>query len=223
MDSDSDMEFAPRELIVKFKNSLMIEIRKTSDGIAETGLRSIDSLNRKYNVIGIEKVFKNKAVQNLSNIYKLTLEENSNVLAAAREYEKDPHIEYAEPNYIYHTCATPNDPDFDLQWALNQSSDHDIDAPEAWDIEAGNKRVVIAVVDTGVDYNHPDLAGNIWINEDEIPDNGIDDDANGYIDDIRGWDFVDTQGPVYPCEDGTQRDNDPMDFFGHGTHCAGIV
>ncbi|KAA0009195.1 MAG: PKD domain-containing protein, partial [Thermoplasmata archaeon] len=220
---ESDIEFAPGELIVKFKNSLTIENRKVSGGIVEVGFQSIDSLNREYNVTGIEKIFKNKAIQNLSNIYKLTLEKNSNILAVAREYEKDPHVEYAEPNYIYHTCVIPNDPDFDLQWALNQPSDHDIDAPEAWDIETGNKHVVIAIIDTGVDYNHPDLAGNIWINEDEIPDNGIDDDGNGYVDDIRGWDFVNTTASVWPGEDGTIRDNDPMDFHGHGTHCSGIA
>ena len=112
--------------------------------------------------------------------------------------------------------TTPNDPDFTEQWYLDNTgqtggtSDADIDAPEAWDIETGDPDVVIAIVDTGVDYTHPDLADNIWTNVDEIPDNGIDDDENGYIDDVRGWDFF-------------YNDNEPLDGFGHGTNLAGIA
>jgi subtilisin family serine protease len=110
----------------------------------------------------------------------------------------------------------PDDEFFDLQWSLHNTGqtggleDCDIDAPEAWNIETGNSDVVIAIIDTGVDYTHPDLADKIWNNEDEIPDNGIDDDANGYIDDVIGWDFY-------------EHDNDPLDINGHGTHCAGII
>jgi subtilisin family serine protease len=110
----------------------------------------------------------------------------------------------------------PNDPDFELQWYLHNigqtggTEDADIDAPEVWDIEMGSSDIVIAIIDSGIDYNHPDLADNIWINEDEIPDNSIDDDNNGYIDDIRGWNFYD-------------NNSDPKDLFGHGTHCAGIA
>jgi subtilisin family serine protease len=110
----------------------------------------------------------------------------------------------------------PNDPDFDKQWHLYNTGqyggtiDADIDAPEAWDIEIGSSDIIIAIIDSGVDYTHPDLENNIWINDDEIPDNGIDDDENGYIDDVLGWDW---------CND----DNDPLDDLGHGTMCAGIA
>ena len=110
----------------------------------------------------------------------------------------------------------PDDEFFDLQWSLHNIGqtggleDCDIDAPEAWDIETGNPDIVIAIIDSGIDYTHPDLIDNIWHNEDEIPDNGIDDDGNGYIDDVRGWDFYD-------------NDNDPLDENGHGTICAGIA
>jgi large repetitive protein len=113
-------------------------------------------------------------------------------------------------------CVIPNDPDFIMQWHLNNTGqtfgtpDADIDANEAWDIETGNADIVIAIIDTGVDYTHPDLAANIWNNVDEIPNNGIDDDHNGYIDDIRGWNFYD-------------NNSDPKDVFGHGTMCAGIT
>ena len=90
----------------------------------------------------------------------------------------------------------PSDPSFFEQWALNNTGqtngteDSDIDAPEAWDITTGNPDIVIAVVDTGVDWDHPDLAANIWTNEDEIAGDSLDNDGNGYTDDIRGWDFV---------------------------------
>ena len=139
-----------------------------------------------------------------------------------------------DPNGIPYPCSVPNDPDFNKQWYLNNKGqliwyqiflflgkipikwpakclpDADIDAPEAWEITTGSPDVMIAILVIGVDYNHPDLAANIWNNADEIPNNGIDDDANGYIDDIRGWDFA-------------NNDNDPIDVFGHGTLCAGVV
>lgn len=85
-----------------------------------------------------------------------------------------------------------------------------INAPEVWNREITGNGIIVAVVDSGVDYTHPDLDDNIWQNPGEIPDNGIDDDRNGYIDDIRGWDFV-------------YQDNNPMDFNGHGTHVAGLI
>lgn len=95
--------------------------------------------------------------------------------------------------------------------------------PPAWDLEKGSEQVVIALIDSGVKYTHPDLADKLWTNPDEIPDNGIDDDNNGYIDDIIGWDFVDTDEPVVDGEDGKIEDNDPSDYHGHGTKCAGII
>ena len=104
----------------------------------------------------------------------------------------------------------PNDPRFNDQWALNQPSDCDIDVPEAWDIETGSSDVVIAFVDSGIDYNHDDLKDNIWNNTNEIPDNGVDDDNNGFIDDTWGWNFV-------------HNNNFPDDDNGHGTACSGVA
>ncbi|HVO74611.1 MAG TPA: S8 family serine peptidase, partial [Ignavibacteriaceae bacterium] len=119
-------------------------------------------------------------------------------------------VEWAEPKYIYKTEAyTPNDP-INLQANLVK-----IHAAEAWDISKGDTNVIISIVDTGIDWDHPDLAANIWINRKEIPNNGRDDDNNGYVDDYRGWDFGGLTGTP---------DNNPMeDSAYHGTHVAGIA
>ena len=119
-------------------------------------------------------------------------------------------------DYKVSIYQTPNDQLFILQDALNNTGqtggtpDADIDAPEAWDITTGNSDVVVAVIDTGIDYDHPDLAANIWINPGEIPGNGMDDDSNGYVDDVHGWNFV-------------KNNKNPDDDHGHGTHVAGII
>lgn len=124
-------------------------------------------------------------------------------------------VEYAEPIYIYSIATTPNDPyyssygtwgqQYDDQWGLKN-----IQSEKAWNISRGNNNVTVAVIDTGVDYTHPDLSENIWSNPNEIPGNGIDDDHNGYVDDTMGWDFV-------------NDNNEPMDTHGHGTHLGGII
>ena len=129
------------------------------------------------------------------------------------------------PNYLYEINSADqevsvelNDSFYGQQWPITQ-----IQPEKLWQYTKG-AGAVVAVIDTGVDYNHEDLAENIWVNEDEIPDNGKDDDRNGYIDDVRGWDFVDKGG--YSCtsyEDCSNEDNDPMDVVGHGTHVAGII
>ena len=117
-------------------------------------------------------------------------------------------IEWAEPKYVYPVEYIPNDPFYSTQYALQK-----IKAADAWNISTGDTSIVIAIIDTGVDWDHPDLAANIWRNWDEIPGNGMDDDGNGFVDDIRGWDFGGLNGTP---------DNDPMeDRPDHGTHVAG--
>lgn len=112
-----------------------------------------------------------------------------------------------EPDSVMQPTLTPNDTDYSSLWGLHGSAG--IGAPSAWDHSSGSG-IVVAVLDTGVDRTHPDLAANMWINPDEIPGNGIDDDGNGYIDDVHGWDFYD-------------NDNDPSDDDGHGTHVSGTI
>jgi hypothetical protein len=127
-----------------------------------------------------------------------------------------PGFKYVEPNFALWSTSIPNDPSFSNEWGLNNTgqtggtADADIDAPEAWDLTKGDGSVVVGVIDSGVDYTHPDLAGQIWTNPGEVAGDGIDNDGDGYIDDTRGWDFY-------------SNDNNPMDENGHGTHVSGTI
>ncbi len=121
--------------------------------------------------------------------------------------QADPRVAWAEPNYLVYPDLTPNDP----LYASSQSSYLSrLQVESAWDVTIGRPGVIIAVLDTGVEMSHPDLAAGIWTNPGEIPDNGLDDDGNGFVDDVHGWDFAD-------------EDNDPSDDYWHGTHVAGIA
>jgi hypothetical protein len=151
-----------------------------------------------------------------TNIYLVKVKEGTEI-ENCEIYTRMPGVVYAEPNYLQHLCVIPNDPDYGQQWNLPN-----IYSESAWDTETGSSDVVVAVIDTGVDYLHEDLDANIWHNPGEIPDNAIDDDGNGYVDDVIGWDFVDASGGAAG-EDFVDQDNDPMDRQGHGTHVAGIA
>ena len=123
-------------------------------------------------------------------------------------FEDSPLISSYSPNELFELTTTTNDPLIRAQWGLHQTS-----TPDAWESTTGRDSVVIGVVDTGIDYTHPDIAGNMWRNPGEIPDNGIDDDQNGFVDDVHGVDFLNL----------LNGDTDPMDDNGHGTHVAGII
>ena len=238
---------------------------------------SIKDLNTRHNISNMEKVFKEfkkapgptlgtvkgvvaidkktlRIMPDLDTIYLLKLPEGSDIKAVIKEYEKDPNIEYAEPNYkahalngleseFYYIAVTacdnmanesqysdeasveylpPDDTYYRTTGTWGQSYQdmwglHKINIQNAWSIEKGIVNIVVAVIDTGCDYNHEDLSANIWTNPDEIPGNGKDDDGNGFIDDTRGWDFVGANS------DTPIQDNDPADGHGHGTHVAGTI
>ena len=180
--------FVPGELIVQFRTGASTAARTSA--LRTRGASFVQGLGQK-------------------GLMLVKLAEGASVTAAAQAFEDDPTVEFAEPNNISHLTATlPNDPRFGDLWGLNQAADNDIDAPEAWDLNTGSGSVIVAVIDSGVSYTHPDLAPNIWINDD--PAGGGDNDGNGKVDDTRGWDFV-------------QEDNTPLDFNGHGTHVAGTI
>jgi subtilisin family serine protease len=161
-----------------------------------------------------------QSFQIVSNLYLVKIPAHLSVPEAIARYKGYANVLYAEPNYIVRTAQhvqlTPNDPNFTQLWGLHNTGqtggtpDADIDAPEAWDITTGSSSVVVFVIDTGVDYNHPDLVANVWTNPGEIPGNNVDDDGNGYIDDVYGIDTF-------------YNDTNPFDGDGHGTHVHGTI
>lgn len=198
---DSAKKFVPGEVIVRYRPkteaATRIDVRGDADASFDSKLP-------------------------LSQLEIVKLEPGASVTDAVAELNADPRVEYAEPNYIATPRYTPNDLEFGNQWALNNTGqtilgsltgtpDADIDAPEAWNTTHGSSSVIVADVDTGVDYTHEDLSSKVWTNSADGPTvNGVDDDGNGYVDDYRGWDFI-------------SSDRDPMDEYGHGTNTAGVL
>lgn len=181
-------EYVPGEVIVRFRAGVDATERRTT--LAARGATSVEPLA-------------------LARTQVVTLAEGASVEDAVRAFERDPDVLFAEPNYLYKLSAVPNDTLLAQLWGLHQASDVDIDAPEAWDTTTGSAGVVVAVIDSGVEYTHPDLAANMWVNAGD-PAGGGDQDKNGFVNDTRGWDFV-------------QNDNAPRDPNGHGTHVAGTI
>ncbi|MBX7103266.1 MAG: S8 family serine peptidase [Gemmataceae bacterium] len=131
-------------------------------------------------------------------------------LAAVAQLQETPGVEWASPNHIVYGDTrefTPNDPSYSSQFFHTK-----MQTDKAWDVTTGNPSIVVAITDDGLAYNHPDLAANVWTNSEEVAGNGIDDDGNGRIDDIRGWDF--SSGDADP---------NPVSTDTHGTHVAGIL
>jgi len=192
-------KYAPGELLVRFKPG--------------TGREAMLSSHAKVGAT-IKREF--KSVPGL-HLVKLSTEGNFN--RALRAYHKDPNVLYAEPNYIVHIFEEPNDPLFPQQWGLSNTGQQggtpgaDIHAPQAWDITTGSSDVVVATIDTGIDYNHPDLAANIW----SAP--------TSFTQQIAQYTATCPAGShgFTPAAVGGANPCDPMDLDGHGTHVAGII
>ncbi|HEY0715509.1 MAG TPA: S8 family serine peptidase [Polyangia bacterium] len=169
------------------------------------------------------RVSPTEVIPDLSGLYVFDLGGRTakEVEGALTALAADPNVVYAEPDRIRSAAFIPNDPSYSSTGSWGQPYDDlyglkKIGTTAAWDTSRG-LGVLVAVTDSGVDYNHPDLKANVWINPGEVAGNGLDDDNNGYVDDVRGWDFVggDASAPT--------QDNDPADTNGHGTHVAGTI
>ncbi|MBT5268992.1 MAG: S8 family serine peptidase [Candidatus Marinimicrobia bacterium] len=217
-------QYEPGVVLVKFKDTVQLDhnaLARTTNPVF--GVSSVDLLNLEFEIQEVHKVFSQpakrsvaKMVQmpdgyieapNLHNIYKLSFSGNASVELMIQAFEEDPNVEYAEPDYLFRAMETiPDDPMYSQQWHHAA-----VNAPALWDSTTGDTSQIIGIIDTGVDWDHPDLAENIWINWAEYHGaDGVDDDGNGYVDDIRGWDWI-------------SDDNDPNDDNSHGTHVAGIA
>lgn len=179
-------DFADSEILVKFKTSV--------DGPS----RNLAAARQKGSIA--------EALGD-SGWFRVRIAAGKGVKSAIAEFQDLPEIEAAQPNFYYSIQVTPNDPGLANAGMYGLTK---ISAPLAWDITTGNNAVVVANIDTGVRYTHEDLAANMWVNPGEIAGNSIDDDANGFVDDIYGYDF-------------RFNDPDPMDQNGHGTHTSGTL
>jgi subtilisin family serine protease len=215
---DKQKKYKANEIIVKF-NANVNSKASTDDKVAADVLSQMLGKHNS-NFVSVKdlgfthaKLVKFKGKKSPEELAKLIKTNNAS------------SIEYAEPNYMLYaddiqTDWVPPDAYYNYLWGLKNKgqsiggqtgiSGIDINAERAWDITRGSSTVVVAVIDSGVDYNHPDLKNNIWTNTKEVPNNYIDDDGNGYVDDVHGWDFY-------------YNYNDPMDYNGHGTHVAGTI
>lgn len=203
-DADREPKFAPHQIIVRYNKSATSAERAAA-----------------RRVVGGKKA---KSLPLDAEL--LTLPKGVKVMSAKRALAAQSAVRSAMPDMVTHSTQSSNDPYFGLEWGLQNTGQNggiptdDISATSAWNTSTGSDQVIVAVIDTGVDYNHPDLANNMWENSGE-PDeldgngqnkrsNGVDDDNNGLKDDWRGWDF-------------NNGDNDPIDDNMHGTHVAGTI
>ena len=189
-------EHVPNRLIVRYKDG---QSGFSNPGALSTQVKMVRELAK------ARKTGNGVRALNGLNLALVETVQSANLRDVAKALAEDPAVEYVEPDYIRRSSVLPNDPEWKNQYALQK-----IKAPQAWEKTKGSSTVIVAVIDTGIDYNHKDLQGNIWKNPGEIPNNRKDDDGNGYVDDVYGWDFC-------------NNDNNPMDGNRHGTHVAGTI
>lgn len=192
--SQFSQSYAPDQLIVQFHPEVNLSVGSLKSNIA--------SLDRSFALIKPQSVFRINAP---GQTYILKLSNDTDVTAAVAVLNTDPAVVYAEPDYTAKYSGLPDDPFYDQQWGLDK-----IEAEIAWDHTSGSASVVIAIIDSGIDLEHQDLSPNLWVNPGEIPSNNLDDDNNGFIDDVHGWNFVSANSNV-------------TDTSGHGSMVAGVA
>jgi thermitase len=211
------------------KDRVIVRFKSQKNAVSSFSQEKISLAHAKVGA----RIQKDLSVGSVAGLQLIQLPNGTDVQSAIAAYESNPDVLYAEPDYALSIIpdspraitnqvnsatilSIPNDSDFSYQWDFNNTGQTggtpgaDINAPAAWNISSGSSNVIVAVIDTGVLYTHKDLSTNIWNNTDEISNNGKDDDHNGYIDDVRGWNFVNST-------------NDPIDDLDHGTHVSGTI
>ncbi|MEW6050427.1 MAG: S8 family serine peptidase [Candidatus Zixiibacteriota bacterium] len=235
-------EMVKGKVTVQMEDGVDVARMALSFGKVRFGVASLDKILDDNQVDNARPVFTNarkpeinSGLKDLTRFYELSFPESRDVRAVITDLMQNPHVRVAEPVWTMTVDASPNDPQWPSQWHMEPPGP-DPNVYTAWDIETGADTIKIAIIDTGVNFKHTDLTGNIWVNPGEDLDhdgvvadslddrNNIDDDGNGFIDDLIGWDFVTSiSGGTYPGEDGGTPDWDPNDHNGHGTHVAGIA
>lgn len=201
------LEFSPGQLIIKTREPVAIKNGKTG----------LNALDRYLGNMGASAIKPMRGMPS-NRYFMVSISGNPDwdkIKAGQLKFEG---VEYIQPNYLNRMLIEPNDPLYPQQMHAMCS------IPQAWNLSTGSSQVVVGVVDSGILRDHPDLAANVWYNDNEIPDNGIDDDNNGYVDDYSGWDFCDAPELVDEAlGDYLDPDNDVTDENFHGTHVAGII
>lgn len=244
-DSEGNDRDVPHRIVVKLSSDRDIPASGPNRTVAATGIQAFDAVGRNHEVKSQRLLFPTEAAKNhprsLKNVMVLIFPDGTDIEKTLAEYRRLDDVVYAHPDYRVELYEAPDDSLYVHQWYLNNTGqphyeivevpgdsndyiglysgtpDADIDFQEVFDNPPDNTTtVVVGVIDTGVDLDHPELAGHIYVNPGEIPDNGVDDDHNGYIDDVHGWDVAGDIPFFVP-------DNDPTDEMGHGTHCSGII
>lgn len=192
-------------ILVVYKEGVSAEVRSQARSLVQAKISDLnsDEIDDRY-----KNVLNGRLAKfNLSGV---------NQKVALEALSKHPSVEYAEPDFKLRALGIPDDTLFPDLWGMNNTGqtggvvDADIDAVEAWDITTGSSDIIVGVIDTGVDYTHPDLQANMWVNPGEVAGDGIDNDGNGYVDDVYGINSISGAG-------------DPMDDQGHGSHVAGTL